>query len=449
MRIKCFHAVSALSVLAMLTCAQASASAQEAAPHADFDPNETPIAIPDLPTPPARSVNLESALAGASQAAADPLIAAFQVERARASQRTALAAVLPYVNGIGNLNQYDSSVERAGSLIRPAQAYDVNLQVGVTLSGRAFNALATTAAQTEVSQHQAEDSQRLARAVAAKSFFAVLTARRNAELLRSQYAAAVRQDAAVAVRVEVGTGVPLDRARSQLAVLDLARRIVDADASLTRGWDLLGQAMGLEEPINAEEVAEPAQNESLDHYLSRALSERPDLRALRGAAEVAEHGVDDAWWRFGPTLSVSWTVTYRGPTTFLSPDPSYWMALATLTIPIFDGGARYGALRDAHAAVEQARLREAALRRNIRVDVRDAFRRMDSASQAIVIAVRSADVARANADRAEATYAAGASNGIELDDARRSLEQAQITLLLRRLDRQLALIDLLTAAGQI
>jgi multidrug efflux system outer membrane protein len=410
---------------------------------------DAPIEIPALPADPARSVNLESALASASASAADPVIAALQVERARAAQRTALAGVIPFVNGIGNVNQYDSEVERSGVLVRPAQAFDVNLQIGVTLSGRAFNALATTAAQTDVSHLQAVDSQRLARANAAKAFFSVLTARRNAEILRSQYAAAMRQDTAVMVRVEVGTAVPLDRARSQLAVLDLARRIVDADASLSRSWDLLGQAMGLEEPINANEVAQPEEHESLEHYLSRALAERPDLRALRSATEVAEHGVDDAWWRFGPTLSLSWTATYRGPTTFVNPDASNWFALGTLSIPIFDGGARYGALRDARAAVEQARVREAALRRMIRVDVRDAFRRMDSASQAIELALRSSEVARANATRAEAAYSAGATNGIELDDARRNLEQSQITLLLRRLDRQLALIDLLAAAGQL
>lgn len=445
MQTQCFLLVSALvwSLGAPLALAQDAAVAP--APTVGSS-DETPPALPALP---GDAVTLETALAEASNAATDPVVAALQISRAQAAERMALGAVLPFVNGSGNLYQYDSSIERAGSLIRGARAYDINLQVGVNLSGRALNALSTTAAQTRVAEMQSEDAQRLARATAAKAFFAVLAARRNAEILRSQYAAAVRQDAAVAVRVEVGTAVPLDRARSQLAVLDISRRIVDADAQLQRSWDVLGLALGRETPVNATDVAEPEQHESLGDFLDRAMNARPDLRALHGQIEVAEHGVDDAWWRFGPTLGISWSATYRGPTTLFSPDPSSWTALATLTVPFFDGGVRYGAIRDARAAVEQARVREAALGRSIRADVRDAFRRVESTAQGIEIASRSADVARSNAARAEAAFAAGASNGIELDDARRNLEQAEITLLLRRLDRQIALIDLLTAAGQL
>lgn len=444
MQTQCFLLVSAVAC-ALISVPALAQDAPVDAPAAAARTNEAP----PLPAIPTDSVTLETALAEASNAATDPVVAALQIARAQAAERMALGAVLPFVNGSGNLYQYDSSIERAGSLIRGAQAYDINLQVGVNLSGRAFNALSTTASQTRVAEMQSEDAQRLARATAAKAFFAVLAARRNAEILRSQYAAAVRQDTAVAVRVEVGTAVPLDRARSELAVLDVSRRIVDADAQLQRSWDVLGLALGRETPVNASDVPEPEQHESLDTFLERAVGARPDLRALHGQIEVAEHGVDDAWWRFGPTLGISWAATYRGPTTLFSPDPSSWTALATLSVPFFDGGTRYGALRDARAQVEQARARESALRRSIRADVRDAFRRVESAAQGIEIAARSADVARSNAGRAEAAFAAGASNGIELDDARRNLEQAEITLLLRRLDRQIALIDLLTAAGQI
>ena len=132
-----------------------------------------------------------------------------------------------------------------------------------------------------------------------------------------------------------------------------------------------------------------------------------------------------------------------------NPTTTQWTAVASLVVPIFDGGLRYGALADARAQVADAEERSAQLRRNVRVQVRDAYRRAETAGRTIVFAEQSVALSRQNLERAELAYQAGAATGVELDDARRQLETAETTLLLRSLERQLAMIDLMASAGML
>jgi multidrug efflux system outer membrane protein len=197
----------------------------------------------------------------------------------------------------------------------------------------------------------------------------------------------------------------------------------------------------------ASDVPMPKPNETLDAYVKRALDARPDLRSARKQQEAADLAIDDAWFRFAPSLGITWALTWTPQTTTFQPNATQWQAIATLSIPFFDGGARYGALRDAKAALKQAEERVVALKRSIRNDVRDAARRVETASRGFEFAQRSVEVARVAAEQAEAAYQAGTVTGIELDDSREAQEEAEVTAILRALERELAVVDLVAALG--
>jgi outer membrane protein TolC len=425
-----------------------------------------PLDLPPLPEAPIRRVTLAQALAAASRAAADARLAELGVRRALAAERAALAALLPQINGVGSISLFDREVERAGQVLRPRYQYGFDLQVQETFSVRAWNGTRIAAAGTRAARLRAEEAQRQARGAVARVYYALLAARRNAELARQQLAAALRQDQVVAARLEAGAGVPLDRARTEIAVLDARQRVAQADAQLAQQQDLLGQALGLDEPVDAAEEdarlpvpglpgvrgAGPASQGvsaggPLDRYVANATRARADLRAADAQIAAARLQVDDAWFRFLPALQIAWTGLYRGPTTLFNPTDTQWTAVASLVVPLYDGGARYGALDDARAQVAEAEERAAQLRRSAHAQVRDAYRRAETALRSLELAERSVALAAQNRERAEVAYAAGAATGVELDDARRQHDQAETTRLLRALDRQLALVDLLTAAG--
>lgn len=441
---------SALSALVAAALAPYEARAQDGG--VALVVTEVPLAdleVPAMPAPPTRHMNLTQALSEASRSASDARLAEIAVRRSQAAERMALAGLLPTVNGIANVNLYDREVSNAAGVVRSQYQYDLDLQVQESLSVRTWNATRIASANTRVARLRSEEAQRLTRASVAKVYFAVLSARRSAEITRSQLASALRQDESVAARVEAGAAVPLDRARTEIGVLEARQRMEAADAQLAQQWDLFGQSLGLEEPVEADEAPAPDPGEPLARYLERALGSRADLRTLEASHASARLQIDDAWMRFLPSLSLTWTGMYRGPGTVFSPGGTQWTAAASLVVPIFDGGLRYGALADARAQVADAEERASQLRRSVRVQVRDAYRRAETAGRTIVLAERSVALSRQNLERAELAYQAGAATGVELDDARRQLEQAETTLLLRSLDRQLAMIDLMASAGML
>jgi outer membrane protein TolC len=404
---------------------------------------------PALPTPPARRIGLVEALRTASSEASDARLAEVAVRRSLAAERTALATLLPTINGVVNLNVYDREVRNVAGIIRPRYGYDLDLQVQESLSLRSWNATRIAAANTRAARLRAEETARLVRASVARVYFAVLSARQSALLARTQLATAMRQSETVAARIAAGAAVPLDRTRAELAVLEARQRAEAADAQLAQQWDLLGQALGQDEPVDAEDAPPPAPEEPLGRYLERALAARPDLRVLEATRDTARLQIDDAWMRYVPSLNLSWVGVYRGPTTLFNPTTTQWTALASLVVPLFDGGARYGAADDARAQLADAEERAAQLRRSVRVQVRDAYRRAETAARAIALAEQSVALAQQNVERASVAYGAGAATGVELDEARRQLALSESTLLLRAVERQLALIDLLAAAGML
>lgn len=419
-------------------------------PEPPAPPLDVESLVPPSPPPPARSVTLERALRLASTSTSEVRLGRLAVLRAEEAERGALSALLPTLTATAGYTRYDSAIERAGvGTIRQADVVAGTVVAAETIVPRTFGTRRTAAASTRLARVRIRDAQRLVRASAARTFYTVLTAHRAASLARTQLAGSTRQLRATEARIRAGVGLPIDRARAELAVLEAARRVSDADATLARAQDTLGSALALDEPVDAQGEPEPRADEPLERWLARAFARRSDLAVLDASRRVAERSLDEQWLRFLPTLGVSWTLSWTSADTAFGGDPISWIAVAQLTVPLYDGGARYSAIRDARLAIDEITERDAQLRRSMRLEVRDAFRRVETARRALELAQRSVDVAARARRRAEAAYAAGALTGIELDDARRQHEEAETTVLIRALDRQLAMVDLLAATGML
>lgn len=406
--------------------------------------------VSPAPAPLARRVTLEQALRIAHASTSEVRLARLAVERAEEAESAALAALLPSLTAAAAYTRYDTEISRPGvGVIREADVVSGSVVASETIVPRTFGTRRTAAASTRLARARVRDAARLVRAAAARTFYTVLTARRAAALARTQLQGSIRQHRATEARIRAGVALPIDRSRAELAVLEGARRVADADATLARAQDQLGHVLALEEPVDAEGEPTPRADEPLDRWIERASARRADLRVVETSRLVAERSLSEHWLRFLPTLSISWTLNWTSASTAFSGENVSWVAVAQLTVPIYDGGARYSALRDARLAIDEINERETQLRRSVRLEVRDAFRRVETARRAVDLARRSVEVAARGRRRAEAAYAAGALTGIELDDARRQHDEAETTVLLRALDRQLAVVDLLAASGML
>jgi outer membrane protein TolC len=160
--------------------------------------------------------------------------------------------------------------------------------------------------------------------------------------------------------------------------------------------------------------------------VSDDIERRPDVLAARKRLEIAERAIIDAKLMFSPTASLSSTVAHdtvaaQGPETT-------WSATALLAVPLYDGGVRYGTLRDRRAALVQSRQDL----RQVRLNAIVASAR---ARRAVLVNEQTREAAREQRDRASRVdehtrdgYAKGLGTSLDLVISGQTLRQAEINL---------------------
>ena len=181
----------------------------------------------------------------------------------------------------------------------------------------------------------------------------------------------------------------------------------------------------------------------------KSIEDRTDLAAAKQQTELARRGVHDIELSFLPTVNLQTTYNlsaqpfyadYRGSAGggggFGLPNGvvdrtnvmHFWTIAGTLSWVIFDGGARYGNLRDNRAQVEQALAREEKARRSASLEIVQKARYVDVSEQSRQVAQTNRDLARETDRLTRLSFDLGRGTSLELVDAARALRQAEIQL---------------------
>jgi membrane fusion protein (multidrug efflux system) len=131
---------------------------------------------------------------------------------------------------------------------------------------------------------------------------------------------------------------------------------------------------------------------------------------------------------YAPSLGVASTGGYASEAT-LGPNWT-WSISATVTLPLYDGGARYGAQRDAKAAAQQARDTLTSLRISALIDAARASRAVAVDTAARDVAKQQRDLAASVDARVREGYAKGLGTSLDLVTSAQALRQADIGLVL-------------------
>jgi outer membrane protein TolC len=265
-----------------------------------------------------------------------------------------------------------------------------------------------------------------------------------------RHAASVRGQALQAqARYEAGI---LQRSAAIRARLD----VVNADEEARRqqfGYAGTRSSLAalLERHDIAFEVAAPAEappelRGSFPQLLEQALRDRPEMAAARLNEEIARRLTTDAWAQFLPTLSLNGQYRYNNAAGFSNQNLTWAVTLA-LSIPLYDGGFRYVALRDAASQQRQT----AAQTRGQATRIEDELRRgqldLESARALVSEAVQALAFARENERLIRAQFEAGTATQVEVSDAEAALFQSEASLVQQRLAVQLAALRLARAVG--
>jgi len=119
-----------------------------------------------------------------------------------------------------------------------------------------------------------------------------------------------------------------------------------------------------------------------------------------------------------------------------------------LTLPLFDGGARYGLRRERSALHAEAQAELEGLLRQARSDVRAGFESLKRADESLGSARQAAKLAHDALDMTTLAYREGATNDLEVVDAERRARDADTAALVAEDAARQARIDLLSASGR-
>jgi outer membrane protein TolC len=108
-----------------------------------------------------------------------------------------------------------------------------------------------------------------------------------------------------------------------------------------------------------------------------------------------------------------------------------WTIAGVFNVPLFDGGVRYGALRDTRAQADEAVQRLEGTRRAAAVQIEQARRGVDVAEQSRRVAEQARDLARETERLSRISFQAGTGTSLDLIESGRRLREAETQLALQ------------------
>lgn len=450
---------------AAVTQAPAGTDAPQKPPSIDV---EDPLLAP-VPPAPHTITGFREVLSLLSNESLTLRIAQQDIERAKGQERTALAGVLPSVNGSASVTATpwrELGCEPAESTVCAFQAISqrqlstsqAQVRVSQPFSARAWYAVGTAGKSVDATKLRAEDARRQAIAASASTIVSVVTAERVAEINRVALKASLQRLELTKRRKRLGSGTDLDIVRAEQDAATSRSQLVGGDENLRKARESLGQLFGKSDGYG---VPTTFTLDDIEPALKSACKvakpdERTDVLAAKADLEVAKRGVTDVKLGFLPTLELSTTLstsstqTERASALLFTPpvgDPvaipktdviaqqtSIWSIGALLTVPIWDGGARYGQMKTANANVEQAKTRVEQATVTATLEATQSQRAIHVAEQARTLSEKARDLARETARLSQVAFESGAGTSLDLIDSGRVLRQAELDLAVKELE---------------
>ena len=454
------HRLTLLLLLAA-ACALPSIATSSAAQVAAAQPAVAPVASssPDVPRPPARPalgtdgdlkvrVSFDEAIRRALARNPTALQAAEEIRRYHALMEEVRTSSLPTLAGIGTYTKLDAARTSNGVVVTPDSALNLNLTLNVPLiAPHAWVQWGQASDQVDVARFNAADVRRTIAVSTARAYLAVVTQKRLLETAISARDNAKGHYEFTRAQLVGGVGNRLDMMRAAQELATDESNLQRQESSLFLAREALGVLVAGDAPVDVAEEPSFGAMPSVNDGLNAAEKDRPDVRARKRAASASERAVREAWADYTPYLNLIASPFYENPPSATYPQTG-WQAQLILTVPLYDGGLRYGQEHEKEALAEEARLSMENTLRQAKSDVRTAFEELERADIALDQAQQAAAFAKTALDLANLAYKAGATTNLEVIDAERQARDANNNAAIAEDASRQARVDLLSASGR-
>ncbi len=366
----------------------------------------------------------------------DALGAQADAARAQAAARASLAAALPTLNGTwqggyvlrgpppGNINGF--TLPAADPLSERA-----TLGLNVPLFAPSAWYGARQASRTaDARMYTAQDAFRRAELAAASAVVDLVTAERVLEINLISLTAAEDRLKLVRKRFELGAATRPDVLRVEQDTINARATVITSEESRRQSREALALSLGSNKPVS---ISPALRIDAVVQSLSAAcpaagdvLAQRPDIRAAETTLDALASSKKQITSQYLPTLSaganVASSVRDWAPT---------WSITGVLSVPIWDGGARYGAGRDVAAQTRRAEVQRDLAVRQGQVELARSERAVKVSEETLNVTQQATDAARENDKLVTRAFEEGRGTSLELVTAGASLRQAEVQLVVK------------------
>ncbi len=375
---------------------------------------------------------------------------------AEAHYLQALGTVLPHINVVASEFIQDtsgsSSSSSGGTSVSNTFISRSRPQVGVALvqplfqGFREFRALRVANAEKLQNTYRTERARQILFSDVARAYYTVLQVERQLDIQNSLRGTLLKRTQELKDRIGLGKSRP-----SELLTTESQLASTEADLENTKGLvatarDFLGFLTG--EPATQrlrDEFQVPGRVSSLERY-TESLDQRPDLMASKQTVRLAKGQWD--YQKGGRYPNANVQANYYFYRTGFQKD-IHWDTTFNLNIPIFQGGATRGLIREAEAKYHQATLGDQETDRQAQTDLRQAYDGLKS-SQAQDFALRRAEQkASASFIAQQEEYRLGLVNNLDVLQALRDWQQSRLQSNQSYFATKLNYLNVLVASGQL
>jgi len=269
------------------------------------------------------------------------------------------------------------------------------------------------------------------------------------DLRNNNVAVLLRQLEASQDRFDLGDSTRTDVAQSE-ARLSLARaNLTVAEAQRTASEAAYERVVGVTPMALEAPDSLPTLPATEEDAMNQALANNPALRAAIEAEVASRRAVDIAVGTLLPSASVTATLRHEEDDDDLETQSDSQTIAGTVTIPLYQSGAEYSAIRAARQTNNADRIRIAETERQIREAVAVAWDALVSTQSVIT---SSQEQVRANEIAFEGVQQeaqVGSRTTLDVLDAEQELLDSRVSLVRAQRDEQVAAYSLLSAMGEL
>lgn len=414
-------------------------------------------------------INLEQALQIALSENASVKVADMEIERTGYARKGTYAALFPQIDGnasyqrtiekqvmymdfdMGSMGGSTGDGTESGETTAPS-ASNNGIEVGrwntwsagITASMPLVNAqlwksLKISDQDVELAVEAARSSRLEMVNQVKQAYFACLLAKEAFEVYKSVYENALENYNLTEMKYNARKASELELTRAKTTLANAVPDVYNAESSVILSLWQLKAVMGvdLDENIDVAETLEDYANRMLGDIADSSsdtlsLENNSTMRQLAIQAEQLANTIKMQQYANIPTLSLSFSYNFNAMTNDFNFSEYRWSPYSyvgvTLQIPIFAGGQRHNAIRQAKVQAAELDVQRADTERQLRISIRQNLNQMETAMKSYGASLTALESAEKAYNITAKSYEVGSSTLTDLNDAQLAYTQSQLAV---------------------